>query len=67
MKMCLKRASLVLFGIAVAWYSGCRAGVRVIPPSAPPTIPAPVAPSAAVTRTGYTVQVGAVSILDNSL
>lgn len=66
MKMCLKRGGLVLFGVAVAWLSGCRAGVRIIPPSAPPTIPASTAPSAAVTRTGYTVQVGAFSILDNA-
>jgi len=66
MKMCLKRASLVLFGVAVAWFSGCRAGVRVIPPSVTPITPAPAAPSAAVTRTGYTVQVGAFSIPDNA-
>lgn len=66
MKICLKRARLVLFGVAVAWFSGCRAGVRVIPPSGPPTIPAPAASSATVTRTGYTVQVGAFSILDNA-
>ena len=66
MRMCLTRASLVFFGVAVAWFSGCRAAVRVIPPSAPPTAPAPVAPSAAVTRIGYTVQVGAFSILDNA-
>lgn len=66
MKMCLTRTSLVLFGVAIGWFSGCQAGVRVIPPSAPPTIPAPAAPSAAVTRTGYTVQVGAFSILDNA-
>jgi hypothetical protein len=64
MKMSLPRAGLVLFGIAVALFSGCRAGVRVIPPSAPP--PTPAAPSATVTRTGYTVQVGAFSILDNA-
>jgi hypothetical protein len=66
MKMCMRRASLVLFGIAVVWVSGCRAGVRVIPPSAPPVTPAPAAPSATVKRTGYTVQVGAFSILDNA-
>jgi cell wall-associated NlpC family hydrolase len=66
MRMCLTRASLVFFGVAVAWFSGCRADVRVIPLSAPPTAPAPAAPSAAVTRTGYTVQVGAFSILDNA-
>ncbi len=66
MKMRLTRAGLVLFGAAVAWFSGCHGGVRVIPPSAPPITPAPVAPSAAVTRTGYTVQVGAFSVLDNA-
>lgn len=66
MRMCLTRASLLFFGVTVAWFSGCRADVRVIPPSAPPTAPAPAAPSAAVTRTGYTVQVGAFSILDNA-
>lgn len=66
MKTRLTRGGLVLFGVAVAWFSGCRADVRVIPPSAPPPIPAPVTPSAAVTRTGYTVQVGAFSIPDNA-
>jgi gamma-D-glutamyl-L-lysine dipeptidyl-peptidase len=66
MKTCLTRAGLVLFGVAVAWFSGCRAAVGVIPPSAPPPASAPAAPSAAVTRTGYTVQVGAFSILDNA-
>lgn len=66
MKMRLTRASLVLFGVAVAWFSGCRASVQAIPPSAPPITPAPTAPSAAVTRTGYTVQAGAFSILDNA-
>jgi hypothetical protein len=66
MKLCLTRASLVLFGVAVAWVSGCRAGVRVVPPSSLPTTPAAAAPSTAVMRTGYTVQVGAFSILDNA-
>ena len=64
--MCLTRAGLVLIGVAVACFSGCRAGVRTVPPSTPPTTAAPAAPSAAVTRTGYTVQVGAFSILDNA-
>lgn len=66
MKTCLTRGGLVLFGVAVAWLSGCQAGVRVYPPSAPSATPASPAPSAAVTRTGYTVQVGAFSILDNA-
>lgn len=66
MSMCLTRANLVFFGVAVAWLSGCLAGVRVIPSSTPPTAPAPAEPGAAVTRTGYVVQVGAFSILDNA-
>ena len=66
MNMCLMRGGLVLCAVAVAWLSGCQAGVRVIPSSVPPTAPAPAAPSAAVTRTGYTVQVGAFSIMDNA-
>jgi hypothetical protein len=66
MRTRLTRGGFVLFGVAVAWLTGCQAGVRVIPPSAPPPVPAPPASSAAVTRTGYTVQVGAFSILDNA-
>jgi cell wall-associated NlpC family hydrolase len=66
MKICLMKGGLVLFGVALAWLSGCQAGVQVIPLSAPPTTPAPAVPSAALTRTGYTVQVGAFSILDNA-
>jgi len=66
MKMCRKRAGLVLVGVTVAWFSGCRGVARVVPPSVPPAIPAPTAPSPAVTRTGYVVQVGAFSILDNA-
>ncbi|MGZ3432906.1 MAG: NlpC/P60 family protein [Isosphaeraceae bacterium] len=62
----MTRASLVFFGVAVAWFSACRADVRVIPPPAPPAAPTPAAASDAVTRTGYTVQVGAFSILDNA-
>ena len=66
MKTCSTRAGLVLLGVALACFSGCRAGVRVVPPPAPETTPAPAGPSAAVTRTGYTVQVGAFSIQDNA-
>lgn len=59
----LKGTGLILLGIAVAWFSGCRADVRVAPPSPPPAIdPA----GAAVVRTGHTVQVGAFSVLDNA-
>ncbi|HVP89897.1 MAG TPA: NlpC/P60 family protein [Terriglobales bacterium] len=67
-----KRAGLALIAVAVAWFSACRAGVRAVPPSvpaattAPPAAAAPAAASIAVTRTGYTVQVGAFSVLANA-
>ena len=67
--MRLSRAGpVVLLGIAVASFSGCRPGVRTVPPpSPPPAAPAPAAaPGAAVTRTGYTVQVGAFSVVENA-
>jgi len=66
-----KSVEIVLVGVALAWFSGCRAGVGTIPATAPPPPPAAagpatVAPEARVTRTGYTVQVGAFSIPDNA-
>jgi len=66
MRTRLTGGGFVLFGVAIAWLTGCQAGVRIIPPSAPPPVPAPAAPSSAVARTGYTVQVGAFSVLDNA-
>jgi hypothetical protein len=73
-----KRGLAVLIAV-VAWTSGCRAGVRVVPPpvasaqgpaapAAPPsaTGAGPFA-AAAVTRTGFTVQVGAFSVLSNAV
>ncbi|MFO7734033.1 MAG: NlpC/P60 family protein [Candidatus Aminicenantes bacterium] len=66
MKVRLSGAGLVLFGVAVAWFSGCRADVRVYPsPASPPPL-ASTGTSAVVTRTGYTVQVGAFSVPDNA-
>ena len=66
------RAGLaILTGLAAVWLAGCRPDVRVTPPPAPPS-PAPAAPApaatpgAAVARTGYTVQVGAFSVVDNA-
>ena len=72
MKMCRARVGLGVFAIALLWFSGCRTAARTVP-SLPP--PAPVHPSnvadfeaapTSVTRTGYTVQVGAFSVLDNA-
>jgi hypothetical protein len=53
---------LMLAVLGLAWFAGCRAGVdvRVIPQSAPPAV------TEAVARTGYAVQVGAFSVLDNA-
>jgi hypothetical protein len=54
--------------VAAAWLAGCRAGVQVVPPPSPPPspVPPPAAARAAVTRTGYTIQVGAFSVVDNA-
>lgn len=62
MKTVLRRGGLVFVAVSLAWFSGCRAGVdvRVIPQSAPP------AANETVARTGYAVQVGAFSVLDNA-
>jgi hypothetical protein len=70
----LKGTGLILLGIAVAWLAGCRADVRVAPPSPPPSAPGAAVthdtPSdtlnLAATRTGFTVQVGAFSIPENA-
>lgn len=65
-------AGPVLVMAFVAGLAGCRSEVRTAPPPAPPsTAPAPApaagqAPGAAVTRMGYTVQVGAFSVPDNA-
>jgi cell wall-associated NlpC family hydrolase len=73
MKYPLDKAGAVLLMIAAGWLSACQAEVRAIPPPAPPAAEA-IAPSstahadaaAAVTRTGYAVQVGAFSVLENA-
>jgi hypothetical protein len=63
----MPKAGFVLFGIVVALCSECRSAVEVVPPSPLPAAVAPAAaPGAAVTRTGYTVQVGAFSVLENA-
>ncbi len=75
MKMRLKRAGLGVIGVIAIWSSGCRADVRAVPPPPPSTAPAPAAATAptappaanaAVARTGYAVQVGAFSVVDNA-
>lgn len=66
--------SVIIVAALAAGLAGCRSEVRIAPPPAPPPaapIPAPdpepgEAPGAAVTRMGYTVQVGAFSIPDNA-
>ena len=70
--MCRAKVALGVFVITLFWFSGCRLGARTVP-SLPP--PAPAEPSALpdleaapanVTRMGYTVQVGAFSVMDNA-
>lgn len=72
-------SGLALVIVVISWTSGCQAGVRVnpspVPPARGPAVPAaplsaPAAgPSAVatVTRTGFTVQVGAFSVLANAV
>ena len=79
MKTRLTGSGLVFVIYVLAWAAGCQAGARVHPSPVPPAqgpavsgdpLPAPAAdPSAAatVTRTGYTVQVGAFSVLANAV
>jgi cell wall-associated NlpC family hydrolase len=61
MKPVLTRRVLILAALGWAWFSGCRTGLQVIPQ------PVPAAAKENVARTGYTVQVGAFSVLDNAL
>ncbi len=62
----MKAGLALLIAAVAALLSGCRAGVLVAPPSSPAITPYPSDPSIAVSRTGYTVQVGAFSVLDNA-
>ena len=66
MKTLRTGCGIVLLAVSAAWLSGCRGRVQAVPPPVPSAVPAPAVPEAAVTRTGYTVQVGAFSILDNA-
>jgi hypothetical protein len=62
----MKAGLILLTAAAAALLAGCRTGVLVAPPSSPHMTRYPPDPSIAVTRTGYTVQVGAFSVLDNA-
>lgn len=71
----MSKAGFVILGIIVALTSECRPAVEVVPPSPLPAAAAAAAPTglseaatagASVIRTGYTVQVGAFSVLDNA-
>jgi hypothetical protein len=66
MKTVAERIIFVLLFVAVAWLSGCRAGVQVTPPQTLTTPPAPALAEVDVARTGYTIQVGAFSVLENA-
>jgi hypothetical protein len=60
MKTVLRSSGLIITTLGLAFLSGCRAGIRIIPRSAPR------AAIETAARTGYSVQAGAFSILDNA-
>jgi len=60
MKIILKNGCYILLIAGLTWLSGCRARARLIPPEKPSP------PKERLARTGYTVQVGAFSVLDNA-
>lgn len=60
MKVILKGLCFVLWVGGLAWLTGCRGRPTVIPPVKP------LPPKEKIARTGYTVQVGAFTILDNA-
>lgn len=66
MRMYAERAAFLSLLIVVAWLSGCHAGIQVSPPQTSRTPPVPALAEAAAGRTGYTIQVGAFSVLDNA-
>ncbi len=60
MKVILKNVCYTLLIFGLAWLTGCRGRARVIPPAKPSP------PKERLARTGYTVQVGAFTVLDNA-
>jgi cell wall-associated NlpC family hydrolase len=60
MKAILKNGFYFLLIIGLTWISGCRKRAQIIPPAKP--LPA----KERLVRTGYTVQVGAFTVLDNA-
>ncbi|MBN2410022.1 MAG: C40 family peptidase, partial [Candidatus Aminicenantes bacterium] len=63
MKTVLVRGGLILMALGLALFSGCRTGVRIVPRPTPSASPAALATAA---RTGYSVQAGAFSVLENA-
>jgi hypothetical protein len=72
MKMGRARVGFGVVAITLFWFSGCRTAARAVPYLSPPAPAHPAglaefeAAPAIVTRMGYTVQVGAFSVLDNA-
>lgn len=60
MKVILKNVCYALLIFWLAWLTGCRGRARVIPPAKP------LPPKERLVLTGYIVQVGAFSVLDNA-
>jgi len=60
MKSLLKNTCYVFLVVGLSWMTGCRGRPQVIPPAKPSP------PKEKLALTGYTVQVGAFSVLDNA-
>ncbi len=60
MRTVLRRGGLIFTALGLALFSGCRVGVHVIPQ------PAPSDAIETVARSGYSVQAGAFSVLENA-
>lgn len=70
MKIILKKVCCLLLLAGFSWFSGCRARTQIIPPAQPAAKPQTrqiPTKEEKLTRTGYTIQVGAFSVLDNAI
>jgi len=70
MKIILKKVCCILLLAGFSWFSGCRARTQIIPPAqtaAKPQKKQMPIKEEKLARTGYTVQVGAFSVLSNAI
>jgi cell wall-associated NlpC family hydrolase len=69
-KIILKNLCCILFLAGVVLFSACRTRTQIIPPAEPDAVPQEKQVSAKkerLVRTGFTIQAGAFSILDNAV